>query len=114
MLKPNLVIAVDSLVTSDENHLAKSIQISNTKLSPGGGVGNNRKEISENVLGVKVVAIGVPLVVNLSSLCKTTDDLIVTPKDVEQKVGELSKIISKSINLAFNHLTEKELLELTL
>ncbi len=112
-LKPNLVIAVDSLVASDTKTLSKSIQISDTKLSPGGGVGNKRKEISEKTLGIKVLAIGVPLVVNLSTFCKTSEDLIVTPKDVEQKVIGLSKIIAKAINLSLNKLTEKELLELT-
>ena len=112
-IKPNLVIVVDSLVAGSTKTLAKSIQISDTKLAPGGGVGNNRKEVSQKVLGVKVVAIGVPLVVNLSNICKTNDNLIVTPKDVEQKVADLSKIISKSINLAFNNLSQKELLQLT-
>lgn len=110
MLKPDLVIAIDSLVAGQPKTLAQSLQISDTKLLPGGGVGNNRQEVSENVLGVKVIAIGVPLVVKFND---KIDDLIVTPKDVEQKVDHLSKIIAKSINLCFCKLTEKEYMELT-
>lgn len=110
MLKPDLVIAVDSLVASQAKSLSKSLQISDTKLMPGGGVGNDRQEVSENSLGVKVLAIGVPLVVKFDD---KSNDLIVTPKDVEQKVDILSKIIAKAINLTFCKLTEKEYIELT-
>lgn len=113
IVKPNLVLAIDSLVAENINSLGLSIQISNTKLSPGGGVGNNRQEVSEKTLGTKVLAIGVPLVADISNITKSKTDLIVTPKDVEQKVGDISKIIAKALNLVFNNLTEKELLELT-
>ncbi|HAJ77741.1 MAG TPA: hypothetical protein DCO89_01560 [Clostridiales bacterium] len=109
MLKPDLVIAIDSLVASDVKTLSLSVQISDTKLSPGGGVGNNRKEISEELLDVKVLAVGVPLVVKFNG----NNNFIVTIKDVEEKVEQLSKIISNAINLCFCHLTEKEYLELT-
>ena len=113
MLKPDVVIAIDSLVAVEHCKLSKSVQISDTKLLPGGGVGNDRHEISESVLGVKVIAIGVPLVVKIDS--KNTDcELIMTPKDIEQKVSILSKIISKAINISFCKLTEKEYLELTM
>lgn len=112
MLKPDLVIAIDSLVAGEYKKLAKSVQISDTKLLPGGGVGNDRQEISEKILGVKVFAIGVPLVAKIDY--SNNDDLIVAPKDVEQKVSILSKIIAKGINLSFCKLTEKEYLELTM
>lgn len=113
LVRPDVVIAIDSMLAESTHTLASSIQISNTKLLPGGGVGNNRKEISEAVLGTKVIALGIPMVVNLSSLCNVKDNLIVTPKDVEQKVLDLSKITAKAINLTFNKFTEKELTELT-
>ncbi len=112
MLKPDLVIAIDSLVAGEYKKLAKSVQISDTKLLPGGGVGNDRQEISEKILGVKVFTIGVPLVAKIDY--SNNDDLIVAPKDVEQKVSILSKIIAKGINLSFCKLTEKEYLELTM
>lgn len=112
-LKPDLVIAIDSMVSGDETRLAKSIQLSDTKLMPGGGVGNSRKEISKDTIGVPVFAIGVPLVVDIANICKQSQNLIVSPKDVENKVNVTSKIIAKAINLSFNNLTETELLELT-
>lgn len=112
VVKPDLVVAVDSLVAENVNSLGLSIQISNTKLSPGGGVGNNRKEVSEKTLGTKVLGIGVPLVADISDISQSKNNLIVTPKDVDQKVNDISKIIAKSLNLTFNNLTERELLEL--
>ena len=112
-VKPDLVVAVDSLIASEHKTLAKSIQICDTKLSPGGGVGNYRKEISESILNTKVLAIGVPLVLNISHLFDGASELIVTPKDVEEKVKQLSKIISKGINLAFTNISKKEYDELT-
>ena len=114
IVKPDLVMAVDSLVAENIASLASSIQISNTKLSPGGGVGNNRLEVSEKTLNVKVIAVGVPFVSDISNLVNSKKDLVVTPKDVEQKVSEISKIIAKAINLTFNKITEKELNELIL
>ena len=113
MIEPDLVVAIDSLVASQTKNLALSIQVTDTKLSPGGGVGNNRQEVSKALLHVNVIAIGVPLVVNLSNICPNSGNLIVTPKDVEEKVSVLSKIIAKAINLCFCKLTKTEYLELT-
>lgn len=112
-ITPDLVIAIDSMVSSTEKNLAKSVQLSDTKLLPGGGVGNNRKEISRDSIGVPVFAIGVPLVVNTNTFCNGNQNLIVSPKDVENKVTVTSKIIAKAINLTFNNLSEQELLEMT-
>ena len=113
-INPDLVVVVDSLVAATSEALAKSVQISDTKLLPGGGVGNNRKEISEKILGTKILAIGVPFVLNVSDICKDADNLIVTPKDIETKVKTLSKIIANAINLSFTNLSKDEYLELTI
>lgn len=110
-LHPDLIIVVDSLVAGQENSLCKSLQLSNTKLVPGGGVGNSRQEFSYENLGVRIIAIGVPLVLNTHDFCKNIN-LVVTPKDVEKQVSFTSKIIAKAINLALNNLTEQELMEL--
>ena len=112
-IKPNLVVAVDSMVASGEHSLCKTIQFSDTKLLPGGGVGNNRLEVSKKVLGCDVIAVGVPLVLNSKTICKNVGELIVTPKDVELKVEALSKIIAKAINLSFCNLSQEEYLQLT-
>lgn len=111
-LKPDLVIAIDSMITADKERLAKSVQLSDTKLLPGGGVGNARKEISFDAIGVPVFAIGVPLVVNTQIFGAENDNLIVTPKDVESKVKFLSSVVANAINLTFTSISKEELSEL--
>ena len=112
-LKPDLVVVIDSMVAGKTDTLARSVQISGTSLSPGGGVGNTRKEFSKKTLGTNILAIGVPMVVNLKQICDADENLIVSPKDVEQKVSVLAKIIAKAINKSFCNLTEKQYDELT-
>ena len=109
IIEPDVVIAIDSLVATESKNLAKSIQISDTKLSPGGGVGNVREDISQKVIGAKVFAIGVPLVVKMKD---KTDHLIVTPNDVEKQVSVISKILATSINKTFTNLSKQDYLQL--
>lgn len=110
-INPDIVIVVDSMLSQDENRLALSVQISDTKLLPGGGVGNARKEISEQSIGVPIIALGVPFVLSTKTLCKNAANLIVCPKDVEQKVLVMGKTIAKAINLAFSNLSQTQLLQ---
>lgn len=63
-IKPDLVIVIDALAARDSARLCKTIQLTDTGIHPGSGVGNNRKEVSEAVLGVPVLAIGIPTVVD--------------------------------------------------
>lgn len=62
--KPDLIIALDALAARNSERLCKTIQLTNTGIHPGSGVGNQRKEISEDVYGVPVTAIGIPMVVD--------------------------------------------------
>lgn len=62
--KPDLIIALDALAARNSERLCKTIQLTNTGIHPGSGVGNQRKEISEEVYGVPVTAIGIPMVVD--------------------------------------------------
>lgn len=62
--KPNLLIVVDALAARDSARLCKTIQLTNTGIHPGSGVGNNRKEVSELTLGIPVLAVGIPTVVD--------------------------------------------------
>ena len=71
--KPDLVIAVDALASRKLSRLGTTVQIADTGINPGSGVGNNRKEISEKTLGVPVIAIGVPMVVDAATMA---DDLL--------------------------------------
>lgn len=131
--KPDLVIAIDALASRSMARLGKTIQIADTGINPGSGVGNNRKELSEKTLGVKVVAIGVPMVVDaltvaLDALDTTgaTDeekrvffeaykrmeplgaDMVVTPKDVDSLAKRSAMIIANGMNLALQSALGKE------
>ena len=64
-IKPKLIIVIDSLASRSIDRISKTVQLSDTGIVPGAGVGNKRKEISENTLGIPVIAIGVPMVVDL-------------------------------------------------
>lgn len=63
-VKPDLLIVVDALAARDSSRLCKTIQLTDTGIHPGSGVGNNRKEISQEALGIPVIAIGIPTVVD--------------------------------------------------
>lgn len=63
-IEPDLLIVIDALAARDSSRLCKTIQLTDTGIHPGSGVGNNRKEVSEDVLGVPVIAIGIPTVVD--------------------------------------------------
>ena len=66
-IKPKLVIVIDALASRSIDRISSTIQISDTGIVPGAGVGNTRQEISQNSLGIPVVAIGIPTVVELAT-----------------------------------------------
>ena len=63
--KPKLVMVIDALASRSIDRISSTIQISDTGIVPGAGVGNTRKEISQSTLGIPVIAIGIPTVVDL-------------------------------------------------
>lgn len=71
-VNPKFVIVIDSLCASSFERLNKTIQLTDTGIHPGSGVGNNRKEISKDTLGIPVIAIGVPTVVDASTIVNDT------------------------------------------
>jgi spore protease len=97
-MNPDCLIVVDSLSCSSIERLTKTIQITDTGIFPGSGVGNNRCEISQETLGFPVIAIGVPTVVFLPREC----DEPLVPRDIDMMVNRFSKIISNAINTALN------------
>ncbi len=111
-LKPSLVVAVDALASRSLDRLCRTVQISNTGIVPGSGVGNHRFALDEKTLGAPVLAVGVPTVVYGATLAADLlgrDDLpplgrggelLVTPKDIDSQVSDLSKVIAYGINLA--------------
>ena len=96
LVKPDLVIMIDALASSDLSALGRTVQLSDTGISPGAGVGNYRKRIDESTLGVPVVSIGVPTVTDF----QYNDSMIVTPKDIDMIISRASSFLSLAINCA--------------
>jgi spore protease len=110
-VKPDLVIAIDALASRKMERISTTIQIADTGINPGSGVGNNRKELSRESMGVPVIAIGVPTVVDAATMASDTIDLVVdslisqSPKDGEfynmlkdMDKGEKHKLINEVIS----------------
>lgn len=116
-VNPDLVFVIDALASSSPKRIATTIQITDTGINPGSGVGNNRKEISKNSLGIPVIAIGVPTVVDLVSFVSPSDknnfekDFFVTPKEIDRLIENLSKIIANGINLSLHNNIDLEYIE---
>ncbi|MBR5571934.1 MAG: GPR endopeptidase [Oscillospiraceae bacterium] len=102
ILRPAAVIAVDALAACERTRLCATVQMGNTGLVPGSGVGNHRKAVNAETLGVPVIALGAPTVIEVShlGLKREEETLFVTPRDIDDKVKELSRLIGYSINLA--------------
>lgn len=106
IIKPTKVIIIDSLKASDISRLTKTIQITNSGINPGSGINNDRGELSKKTLGVDVIVLGVPTVVDIKTIIKNTtnkqinlkDNLIVTPTNIDYLIERLSLLISNSIN----------------
>ncbi len=117
-LKPSCVIVIDALASKQAKHLGCTIQISNTGISPGSGVGNSRPCISKETLNVPVISIGVPTVIDASTLAYSLidennaphnlheifaphgADMMVTPREIDLLIERASKLIGLSINCA--------------
>lgn len=137
-IKPKLLIVIDSLCSKNISRISSSIQLSDTGIVPGAGVGNTRQELSQNTLGIPVIAIGIPTVVEAATITNDGLDLfieklqeeaksneylnnlkekdnyneikeallpndfnfIVTPKEIDELIENMSKIISYGINMS--------------
>jgi spore protease len=118
---PDLVLLVDALASSSFEHLGAVIQMNDSGISPGSGIGNNQTALCAATLGVPVITLGVPLVVSAETIVNTalrwtgetqlTDcqslppeisDMIVTPKNIDAMVTNASKLLSRAINLALH------------
>ena len=90
--KPKLLIVIDALASRSIDRISSTIQISDTGIVPGAGVGNTRQEISQNSLGIPVVAIGIPTVVELSTLVSDGIDIFI---DRLQEKAESNEYLNK-------------------
>ncbi len=138
-VKPKLILVIDSLASKSIKRISSSVQISDTGIIPGAGVGNKRKELSKDTLGVPVIAIGIPTVVDVATItndclelfieklqneAKSNDylnklkeennyeeikealipkdfNLIVTPKEIDELIENMTDIVAKGINKSF-------------
>ena len=110
-IHPAAVIAVDALACSDVSRLGSTIQLTDTGISPGSGVSNARKELSRRNLGVPVIAVGVPTVVDMHTIVRSltgteipenTPNMLVTPRDIDRLTERASQLIAFGINLALH------------
>ncbi len=128
-VRPQVVIAVDSLASRRAARISTTVQLSDAGIDPGSGVGNLRAGLNRDTLGVPVIAIGVPLVVHAATITADTisaiaeqtgrradeprlielaervsleklDGMIVTPKDIDSIVRDMSGIVAGGINMA--------------
>ena len=107
-LHPDAIIIVDALAAREVARLGRTVQLSNTGIAPGSGVGNSRTELSEKTLGVKCVTVGVPTVVDASTLCydligenrREHESMIVTPRDIDRMIEKSGQVIAYSLNIA--------------
>ena len=119
-IKPKLVIAIDSLCSKNIDRINKSIQISDTGIIPGGGVGNRQEELSIDTLNVPVIGVGIPTVLDAATIVIDTlkaceidvseneivnkmklnnFNFIVTPKEIDSLIENMSNIVSEGINM---------------
>ena len=105
LIRPDAVIAIDSLCARSPKRLGASIQISNTGISPGSGIGNPKLSLGIETLGVPVIAVGVPTVIDSRMLCgeaaSACEPMMVCPKEINEIVSVAAEIIGKAINQAF-------------
>ena len=87
-IKPKMLIVIDSLASKSIERISSTIQIADTGIVPGAGVGNTRKELSKNTLGIPVIAIGVPMVVDLATITDDCLNIFITKLQQEAKSND--------------------------
>ena len=125
-IKPSLVIAIDALASRRVGRVCATVQLSNTGIIPGSGVGNHRSALHQETLGVPVFAIGIPTVVDAATLAADLLEesgvenigpealqggggLMVTTQDIDRQVRDLSKVVGYGINWALQDLEIEEM-----
>lgn len=117
-VRPAVVIAVDALAAGRLSRLLRTVQLADTGITPGAGVGNARAALNEETLGVPVIAVGVPTVVDGATLaheissqlgqpaCEALEDLsqpvMITTRDIDREVADISRMIGYAVNMALH------------
>lgn len=111
--KPDVVVVIDALAARSTKRLNRTIQISDAGIHPGSGVGNHRHSLTRETIGVPVIAIGVPTVVDAATIVYDAvrdrnavppglNTMFVTPKDIDETIKSLSFTISEALNIALS------------
>ena len=117
-VRPAAVIAVDALAAGRLSRLLRTVQLADTGITPGAGVGNARAALNKETLGVPVIAVGVPTVVDGATLaheissqlgqpaCEALDVLsqpvMITTRDIDREVADISRMIGYAVNMALH------------
>ena len=107
-VQPDALIVIDALASRSLSRLCTTVQLSDTGIVPGSGVGNSRQEFSRRTLGVPVVAVGVPTVMDAAGALQpalTRDmpqGLLVTLRDVDARVREMGRLVGYGCDLALH------------
>ena len=108
-IRPDRIIAVDALAALQVSRLCKAVQISDTGIVPGSGVGNARSALTAETLGAPVIVVGVPTVVDAATLCADltggeppaeAKDMFVTPRNIDSRVRDVARLVGYAIDLA--------------
>ena len=121
---PDMIIAIDALAARSTRRLTRTIQITNTGIQPGSGVGNHRNALTEDSMGIPVIAIGIPTVVDAATIVNDAvghlsqdspeiqntihdmHNMYVTAKDIDETIKRLGFTLSEALNIAFNMCAE--------
>ncbi len=98
-INPDIIIAVDALACRDPERLCRTIQIADSGICAGSGVNNARKPLNLATLGIPVIAVGVPTVIDANSFLNSDENMMVTPKEIDLLVEKAADIISRAINI---------------
>lgn len=123
-VKPDILLVIDALASTSINRLCRTIQLTDTGISPGAGIGNNRKQINKESMGIPVIAIGVPTVVEAGTIVyevlretflregykeeeieqlirhfshEKLYPLFVTPKEIDDEIRQIGQILAKAL-----------------
>ena len=118
-VKPAAVIIVDALASNSVSRLFQTVQLCDSGIAPGSGVKNARKELNQKTLGVPVFAVGIPTVMDASTLAaeltgkeiKNGPDLIITPKDSDLLCEKICDVTASSLNRFLQPSLDKNVLE---
>ena len=117
---PGIIIVIDALAARSTRRLTRTIQITNTGIQPGSGVGNHRNALTEESMGIPVIAIGIPTVVDAATIVNDAvghlsqdspemqntlhdmHNMYVTAKDIDETIKRLGFTLSEALNIAFN------------